>query len=392
MKPTHTPHNPCFSSGPCAKRPGWSLDALNDAALGRSHRAKLGKSKLAEVIERSKKLLGIPDTYVLGIVPASDTGAVEMALWSLLGERGVDVLAWESFSSGWAADCKNQLHLKDLRVIKADYGKLPDLGQVDSARDVVFAWNGTTSGVRVPNGFWIAAHRPGLTICDATSAVFAMDIPWDKLDVVTWSWQKVLGGEGAHGMIALSPRAVQRLETFVPDRPMPKIFQMTKGGKLIGGIFEGETINTPSMLCVEDALDGLKWAESIGGLRALIARSQANLKCIEDWVARSSWAAFLAEDRAARSSTSICLKIIDPDFNALSTGDQQTHVKAIVSKLEKERVAYDIGSYRDAPVGLRIWGGATVETSDIQALLPWLDWAYAEARSVFTERSAVESV
>jgi phosphoserine aminotransferase len=392
MKPVQIPNNPCFSSGPCAKRPGWSLDALKDATVGRSHRAKIGKNKLADVIERSKRILGIPASYQLGIVPASDTGAVEMALWSLLGERGVDVLAWESFSSGWAADCKNQLHLKDLRVIKADYGKLPDLGQVDSARDIVFAWNGTTSGVRVPNGFWIAAHRPGLTICDATSAVFAMDIPWDKLDVVTWSWQKVLGGEGAHGMIALSPRAVQRLETFVPDRPMPKIFQMTKGGKLIGGIFEGETINTPSMLCVEDALDGLKWAESIGGLRALMARSQANLKCIEDWVAKSSWAAFLAEDRAARSSTSICLKIIDPDFNALSTDQQQTQVKAIVSKLEKERVAYDIGSYRDAPVGLRIWGGATVETSDIQALLPWLDWAYAEARSVFTATTPVESV
>jgi phosphoserine aminotransferase len=392
MKPVQIPNNPCFSSGPCAKRPGWSLDALKDATVGRSHRAKIGKNKLADVIERSKKILGIPASYQLGIVPASDTGAVEMALWSLLGERGVDVLAWESFSSGWAADCKNQLHLKDLRVLKADYGKLPDLGQVDSARDVVFAWNGTTSGVRVPNGFWIAAHRPGLTICDATSAVFAMDIPWDKLDVVTWSWQKVLGGEGAHGMIALSPRAVQRLETFVPDRPMPKIFQMTKGGKLIGGIFEGETINTPSMLCVEDALDGLKWAESIGGLRALMSRSQANLKCIEDWVAKSSWAAFLAEDRAARSSTSICLKIIDPDFNALSTDQQQTQVKAIVSKLEKERVAYDIGSYRDAPVGLRIWGGATVETSDIQALLPWLDWAYEEARSVFTKTSPVESV
>jgi phosphoserine aminotransferase len=392
MKPTQIPNNPCFSSGPCAKRPGWNLDALKDATVGRSHRAKIGKNKLADVIERSKRILGIPASYQLGIVPASDTGAVEMALWSLLGERGVDVLAWESFSSGWAADCKNQLHLKDLRVLKADYGKLPDLGQVDWARDVVFAWNGTTSGVRVPNGFWIAAHRPGLTICDATSAVFAMDIPWDKLDVVTWSWQKVLGGEGAHGMIALSPRAVQRLETFVPDRPLPKIFQMTKGSKLIGGIFEGETINTPSMLCVEDALDGLKWAESIGGLRALIARSQANLKCMEDWVARSSWAAFLAEDRAARSSTSICLKIIDPDFNALSTDQQQTHVKTIVSKLEKERVAYDIGSYRDAPVGLRIWGGATVETSDIQALLPWLDWAYEEARSVFAERSPVESV
>src|ERR1700734_1078201 len=287
MKPTAKPHNPCFSSGPCAKRPGWSLDALNDAAVGRSHRAKLGKNKLAEVIERSKKLLGTPDTYVLGIVPASDTGAVEMALWSMLGERGVDVLAWESFSSGWATDCKTQLQLKDLRVLQADYGKLPDLKQADWARDVVFAWNGTTSGVRVPNGDWIAADRAGLSICDATSAVFAMDIPWDKLDVVTWSWQKVLGGEGAHGMIALSPRAVQRLETFTPDRPLPKIFQLTSGGKLSQGVFVGETINTPSMLCVEDALDGLRWAESVGGLPALIARSEANLAAVAAWVADS---------------------------------------------------------------------------------------------------------
>ncbi len=386
MKPTSTPNNPCFSSGPCAKRPGWTLDALKDAALGRSHRAKLGKDKLAGVIQRSKKILGIPDAYQLGIVPASDTGAVEMALWSLLGERGVDVLAWESFSSGWAADCKNQLQLKDLRVLKADYGRLPDLDKVDWAHDVVFAWNGTTSGVRVPNGYWIAADRPGLTICDATSAVFAMEIPWEKLDVVTWSWQKVLGGEGAHGMIALSPRAVQRLETFTPNRPLPKIFQMTKveagkPGKLIAGIFQGETINTPSMLCVEDALDGLKWAESIGGLPALITRSKANLKCIEDWVAQSSWAAFLAEDKSSRSSTSICLKIKDPLFASLSADDQNTHVKSMVSSLEKERVAYDIGAYRDAPVGLRIWGGATVDTSDIQALLPWLDWAYGQARA-----------
>lgn len=380
MKPTSKPNNPCFSSGPCAKRPGWTLDALKEAAVGRSHRAKLGKNKLAEVIARSKKLLGIPDAYVLGIVPASDTGAVEMALWSLLGERGVDVLAWESFSSGWAADCKNQLQLKDLRVFQADYGRLPGLKQVDWARDVVFAWNGTTSGVRIPHGDWIAADRAGLSICDATSAVFAMDVPWDKLDVVTWSWQKVLGGEGAHGMLALSPRAVQRLQTFKPPRPLPKIFQMTKGGKLIAGIFEGETINTPSMLCVEDALDSLKWAESIGGLPALIARSSANLQCIEDWVAASTWAAFLAEDKSARSSTSICLKIKDPLFTALSAEDQSAHVKSIVSTLDKERVAYDIGAYRDAPVGLRIWGGATVETSDIQALLPWLDWAYAEAQ------------
>ncbi len=385
MKPSHTPKNPCFSSGPCAKRPGWSLDALKDAALGRSHRAKIGKNKLADVIERSKKLLGIPASYVLGIVPASDTGAVEMALWSLLGERGVDVLAWESFSSGWAGDCKTQLQLKDLRVFKAEYGELPDLTQVDWVRDVVFAWNGTTSGVRVPNGDWIAADRAGLSICDATSAVFAMDIPWDKLDVVTWSWQKVLGGEGAHGMIALSPRAVARLESFTPPRPLPKIFQMTKGGKLIAGIFQGETINTPSMLCVEDALDSLKWAESIGGLSALIARSKANLKSIEDWAAQSSWAAFLAEDESSRSNTSICLKIKDPAFTSLSADDQNTHAKSIVSILEKERAAYDIGAYRDAPVGLRVWGGATVETSDIQALLPWLDWAYGVARAAFGE-------
>jgi phosphoserine aminotransferase len=385
MKPSQTPKNPCFSSGPCAKRPGWSFDALKDAALGRSHRAKIGKNKLAEVIERSKKMLGIPDTYVLGIVPASDTGAVEMALWSLLGERGVDVLAWESFSSGWAGDCKSQLRLKDLRIFKADYGKLPDLHQVNWSSDVVFAWNGTTSGVRVPNGDWIAADRAGLSICDATSAVFAMDIPWDKLDVVTWSWQKVLGGEGAHGMIALSPGAVQRLETFTPDRPLPKIFQMTKSGKLIGGIFQGETINTPSMLCVEDALDSLKWAESIGGLPALLARSRANLKAIEDWVAQSSWAAFLAEDKSTRSSTSICLKIKDPAFAALSADEQSMHAKSIVSMLEKERAAYDIGAYRDAPVGLRVWGGATVETSDIQTLLPWLDWAYGQAKTAFGE-------
>src|ERR1700677_2384669 len=305
MKPTHTPHNPCFSSGPCAKRPGWNLDALNEAAVGRSHRAKLGKNKLAEVIERSKKLLGIPDTYVLGIVPASDTGAVEMALWSMLGERGVDVLAWESFSSGWASDCKSQLQLKDLRVINADYGQLPDLKQADWTRDVVFTWNGTTSGVRVPNGDWIAADRTGLTICDATSAAFAMDLAWDKLDVVTWSWQKALGGEAAHGMLALSPRAVVRLETYTPPRPLPKIFRLTSKGKLIEGIFKGETINTPSMLCVEDALDSLRWAESVGGLRGLIARSEANLAGIADWVARNDWIDFLAEEADTRSCTSV---------------------------------------------------------------------------------------
>jgi phosphoserine aminotransferase len=383
MKPSQTPKNPCFSSGPCAKRPGWSVEALKDAALGRSHRAKIAKNKLADVIARSKKLLGMPEDYVLGIVPASDTGAVEMALWSLLGERGVDVLAWESFSSGWATDCKSQLKLKDLRAFKAGYGELPDLNQVDWTGDVVFTWNGTTSGVCVPNGDWIAADRAGLAICDATSAVFAMDLPWQKLDVVTWSWQKVLGGEGGHGMIALSPRAVKRLETFTPDRPLPKIFQMSKGGKLIEGIFAGETINTPSMLAVEDALDALKWAESVGGLQGLIARSKANLKVIEDWVGKSSWAAFLASDKASRSNTSICLKITDPAYTALSVDDQGKHAKSLVSLLEKEKAAYDIGAYRDAPVGLRIWGGATVETSDLEALMPWLDWAYTEVKQAF---------
>jgi phosphoserine aminotransferase len=383
MKPTSLPKNPCFSSGPCAKRPGWSLDNLKDAAVGRSHRAKIGKSKLGDVIERSKNILGIPADYVLGIVPASDSGAVEMALWSMLGERGVDVLAWESFSSGWAADCKGQLKLADLRVFKADYGKLPDLAQVDWNRDVVFAWNGTTSGVKLPDGNWIADDRAGLSICDATSAVFAMEIPWDKLDVVTWSWQKVLGGEGGHGMIAMSPRAVARLQSFVPSRPLPKIFQMTKSGKLIDGIFQGETINTPSMLCVEDALDGLKWAESIGGLAGLVARSRANFATIDAWIDHSNWAGFLAEVPGTRSNTSICLKVTDPAYTALSPDDQAKHAKSIVSAVEKAGAGYDIGAYRDAPPGLRVWGGATVETSDIQALLPWLDWAYAEAKAHF---------
>jgi phosphoserine aminotransferase len=383
MKPTTLPQRPFFSSGPCAKRPGWSLDALKDAAVGRSHRHKIGKTKLQAVIDRSKVMLGIPKDFVLGIVPASDTGAVEMALWSMLGERGVDVFAWESFSSGWASDCKGQLKLKDLRVFNADYGQIPDLKQADWSRDTVFAWNGTTSGVKVPNADWIAADRQGLAICDATSAVFAMEIPWSKLDVVTWSWQKVLGGEGAHGMIALSPRAVQRLETFTPDRPLPKIFQMTKGGKLIAGIFQGETINTPSMLCVEDALDALTWAESIGGLPQLIARSKANLAALEGWVAKSSWAGFLAADASIRSNTSICLKVVDPAYTALSADDQAKHAKSIVFALEKAGAAFDVGAYRDAPPGLRIWGGATIDTADIEALLPWLDWAYAEVRAQF---------
>jgi len=380
MKPSLKPKNPCFSSGPCAKRPGWSLDALKDAAFGRSHRAKIGKNKLADVIERSKALLQMPKDYVLGIVPASDTGAIEMALWSLLGERGVDVFAWESFGSTWANDCKKQLKIKDLRIFEAGYGKLPDLSQADWRRDVIFTWNGTTSGAKLANGNWIAADREGLAICDATSAVFAMELPWDKLDVVTWSWQKVIGGEGAHGMIALSPRAVKRLESYTPTWPLPKIFQLTKSGKLIEGIFKGETINTPSMLCVEDALDGLKWGEQAGGLKALVARSNTNLKAIENWVSKAGWIGFLAETPEIRSNTSVCLKIIDPWYTSLSVEEQEKGAKKIVSLLEAERVAYDIGSYRDAPAGLRIWAGATVETSDIEALLPWIDWAWSEVK------------
>lgn len=381
VRPASRPGNPCFSSGPCAKRRGWSLGALSEAAVGRSHRAKPGKTKLAEVIERSKKILGMPADYRLGIVPASDTGAVEMALWSLLGPRGVDVLTWESFGEGWATDIAKQLKLADLRVIKAAYGALPDLGEVDFSRDVVFTWNGTTSGVRVPSGDWIAADRAGLTLCDATSAAFAMALPWDKLDVVTWSWQKVLGGEAAHGMLALSPRAVERLESHTPAWPLPKIFRLTKGGKLIEGVFKGETINTPSMLAVEDALDGLKWAEGIGGLKALIARSEKNLTTVADWAASSGWADFLAERPETRSCTSICLKIVDPCFRSLDAEAQAAAAKRIASLLEEEGVAYDIASYRDAPVGLRLWGGATVEPADMAALLPWLDWAWGAVKS-----------
>lgn len=385
MKPSQKPKNPCFSSGPCAKRPGWSLDVLKDAALGRSHRAKLGKAKLAEVITKSKAILGMPQDYVLGIVPASDTGAIEMAMWSMLGPRGVDVFAWESFGSTWASDCKGQLKLKDLNVYKADYGKLPDLSKANWEHDVIFTWNGTTSGVRVANGDWIAKDRKGLSICDATSAAFAMHLPWDKLDVVTWSWQKVLGGEAAHGMIALSPRAIERLTTYTPSWPLPKIFQMSKGGKLIDGIFVGETINTPSMLCVEDAIDGLKWAESIGGIHGLVKRSESNLKAVADWVAKTPWIGFLAEDANTRSCTSICLKITDPWYQGLSPEQQADGAKKIASMLEKEGVAYDIGAYRDAPPGLRLWGGATVETSDLQALFPWLEWSWNEVRNTMSK-------
>ena len=380
-KPGLRPANPAFSSGPCAKRPGWSLAALDGALLGRSHRAKDPKAKLAEVIERSKAVLGMPADWRLGIVPASDTGAVEMALWSLLGPRPVDVLVWESFSKEWATDIAKQLKLKDVRLIEAGYGKLPDLSQVDRERDAVFVWNGTTSGVRLPNAEFISADRQGLAICDATSAAFAMDLPWDRLDVVTWSWQKVLGGEAAHGMLALSPRAVARLESFNPDRPLPKIFRMTKGGKLNEGIFKGETINTPSMLCVEDAIDGLKWADSIGGLKGLIARSEANLAAIARWVATKPGYDFLAEDPATRSCTSICLKLTAPWFTVMGAESQAAAAKKIASLLEKEGVALDAGAYRDAPPGLRIWGGATVETADIEALLPWLDWALATVES-----------
>jgi phosphoserine aminotransferase len=379
-KPAKRPGNPFFSSGPCAKRPDWSPDALSGAVLGRSHRSAAGKAKLAEVIDRSRRLLEMPEDYRLAIVPASDTGAVELALWSLLGPRGVDVLAWESFGRGWANDVVDQLRLTDVRVLEADYGRLPDLGQVDWARDVIFTWNGTTSGVRVPDGDWIAEDRDGLTICDATSAVFAMDLPWPKLDVVTWSWQKVLGGEAAHGMLALGPRAVERLESHQPPWPLPKIFRLTKNGKLDEALFSGSTINTPSMLCVEDALDGLRWAESRGGLPVLIRHAEENLALVAEWIAASDWAAFLADDPATRSSTSICLKIVCPWFVTLGETAQAAATKALAGLLEAEGVGYDLGSYRAAPPGLRIWGGATVAKDDVAALLPWLDWAYATVR------------
>ncbi len=377
--PDMRPANPNFSSGPCAKRPGWSLQNLEDACLGRSHRSKPGKAKLAEAIDLTRSVLGVPDDYKIGIVAASDTGAVEMAMWSLLGERGVDMMAWESFGSGWVTDVVKQLKLDDVRKLEAGYGDLPDLAEVDFNRDVVFTWNGTTSGVRVPHGDWIDADRTGLTICDATSAAFAMDLPWTKLDVTTFSWQKVMGGEAAHGILILSPRAVERLESYTPAWPLPKIFRLTKGGKLIEGIFKGETINTPSMLCVEDYLDTLKWAESIGGLSSLIGRAEANLAVLADWVSKTEWVDFLNTDVATRSCTSVCLKVVDPKVLALPDDVQAAIAKKIGTILDAEGVAYDIGAYRDAPAGLRIWAGATIEVSDMQALTPWLDWAFAEA-------------
>lgn len=375
--PAQRPTNPNFSSGPCAKRPGWSLEALSDAAIGRSHRSKIGKAKLKDAIELTREVLQVPADYRIGVVPGSNTGAVEMALWSMLGERPVDALAWESFGLGWVTDVIKQLKLDDARVIKADYGKLPDLSTVDSDHDIVFTWNGTTSGVRVPDGDWIAADRKGLTICDATSAAFAQPLPFDKLDVVTFSWQKALGGEAAHGMLILSPRAVERLESFVPPRPLPKIFRMTKGGKLNEGIFVGMTINTPSMLCVEDYLDALRWAGSIGGLDGLMGRVDDNFQVVSEWVDRTPWMDFFAEDPATRSNTSVCLKVVDPEVTGLDAAGQEAFVRGIAARLDAEAVAYDIAYHRDAPPHLRIWAGATIESSNLAILTEWLDWAFA---------------
>jgi len=380
-KPNVRPLVPHFSSGPCAKRPGWNLENLKHALVGRSHRSKPGKARLQRAIDLTRELLSVPAGFRIGVVPASDTGAVEMALWSLLGARGVDVLSWESFGEGWVTDVVKQLKLKDARVLKAPYGELPDLAQVDFSRDVVFTWNGTTSGVRVPNGEWIAADRAGLTICDATSAAFAQSLPFDKLDVVTFSWQKVLGGEAGHGMLILSPRAVERVQTYTPTWPLPKLFRMTKGGKLNEAIFEGETINTPSMLCVEDYLDALEWAKSIGGQPALMQRADANLATIAAWVEKTPWAEFLARDKNTRSNTSVCVAVVDPAVKALSADGQVAFIKAMAGALEKEHAAYDVAGHRDAPPHIRVWAGATVETSDIEALLPWLDWAFSEAKT-----------
>jgi phosphoserine aminotransferase len=374
------PAVPHFSSGPCAKRPGWTPQALTEATVGRSHRSKAGKAKLKRAIDLTREVLEVPPAYRIGIVPASDTGAVEMALWSLLGARPVTMLAWESFGEGWVSDVLKELRFKDATVLRAGYGELPDLANVDWKSDVIFTWNGTTSGVRVPNADWIASDREGLAICDATSAAFAQALDWPKLDVVTFSWQKVLGGEAAHGMLILSPRAVARLESYKPVWPLPKIFRMTKGGKLNEGIFEGETINTPSMLCVEDYLDTLQWAKSLGGLNALMARAEANANVIARWVARSPWVDFLARDPATRSNTSVCLKVVDPAVTGLSADAQAAFAKNLVAAIEKEGAGYDLGHYRDAPPGLRIWCGATVEASDVEALTQWLDWAFTKTK------------
>jgi phosphoserine aminotransferase len=381
-KPTVKPVCPNFSSGPCAKRPGWSLEVLSGALTGRSHRSGPGKDRLKDVIERHRQTLGIPADYKIAIVPASDTGAVEMALWSMLGARGVDVLAWENFSNDWMKDVVDQLKIEDVRTFKAPYGEIPDLSQVNTDRDVVFVWNGTTSGVRIPSHDWIKADRKGLTICDATSAVYAYEMDWKKLDVVTWSWQKVLGGEAAHGMLVLSPRAVERLETYTPPWPLPKIFRMTAKGKLSEGVFQGETINTPSMLVVEDCLDALKWVESLGGWKGTEQRCIDNLRAVEEWVFKTDWVEFLPVTEDIRSRTSICLKIIDPWFAAKESDDvRMALVKDMTKLLDKEGVAKDIASYKTAPPGIRIWGGATIETSDIKALLPWMEWAYTQVKN-----------
>jgi len=381
LTPGLRPANPQFSSGPCAKRPGWTPNALKNAALGRSHRAKLGKSRLKYAIDLTREVLEVPADCRIGIVPASDTGAYEMAMWTMLGARPVDCLAWESFGEGWVNDAVKQLKLKDTRVMKAPYGTLPDLSAVNPDHDVLFTWNGTTSGVRVPNADWIKADRKGLTFCDATSAAFAQNLDWSKLDIVTYSWQKVLGGEAAHGMLILSPRAVERLEGYTPDWPLPKIFRLTSGGKLIEGIFEGETINTPSMLCVEDYIDALEWAKTVGGLKGLVARCDANAKAIADFVAEKPFLEFLAKDPATRSNTSVCLNFVDPVVRAMSEKDQAAFVKDVAAKLDKQGVGLDLGSYRDAPPGLRIWCGATVETSDVVALMPWIEWAFHEVKT-----------
>jgi phosphoserine aminotransferase len=384
-KPARRPANTHFSSGPCAKRPGWTPQALANAFVGRSHRAKEGKARLKLAIDKTKQILGLPVDYHCAIVPGSDTGAIEMAMWTMLGARGVDVLAWESFGKGWVTDIIKQLKLKDARVLEADYGLLPDLQQVDFTRDVVFTWNGTTSGVRVPDSEWIPADRQGLTFADATSAVFAQPIDWGKIDVCTFSWQKVLGGEAAHGMLILSPRAVERLESYTPPWPLPKVFRLTKGGKFMREVFEGETINTPSMLCVEDYLDALRWAESIGGLESLMARADANAQVIFDWVARTPWIANLAVDPGTFSNTSVCLKIVDPAVTKRAGDAQAAFAKSIAALLDKEGVAKDVGSYRDAPPGLRIWTGSTVKKSDLEALTPWLDWAFAETKATLAK-------
>ena len=379
--PAVRPAQPNFSCGPCAKHPGWSLQKLQEAPYGRSHRSNLGKVRLKLAIDLTREVLQVPADYRIGIIPGSDTGAVETALWSLLGPRGVDVFAWESFSQGWVTDIVEQLKLKDVRAFVADYGEIPDLSRADFARDVVFAWNGTTAGVRVPNADWIAADRAGLTICDATSAAFAQELDWSKLDATTFSWQKALGGEAAHGILILSPRAIARLESYTPAWPIPKLFRLTEGGKPIEAIFTGETINTPSLLCVEDYLAALNWAKELGGLKALIGRANANSKALSEWIERTPWVDFLASDAKTRSNTSVCLKIVDPTVTSLPPAAQTTFCKSIEKLLDKERVAYDIGAYRDAPPGLRVWCGATIETSDILALTPWLDYAFATVKA-----------